>query len=127
MKFENRPKTTALLIALFSASLLLAGCIIYEHHDDDEGEVLVCNYDNHEYCVVLYDYYNDRVEDEFWVEEWYDYDRCDEFRHIDEGRYYIAIYRECDSYPWDVSENFYIDEDEFEYFWIDEDGDIHRD
>ena len=124
---KKRPETAMLLIALSSLAILLNGCIIYDH-DDDEGEIRVCNYDNHEYCVVLRDYHNDRVEDEFWVGEWYDYgDQCDTFHDIDEGRYYIEIYRECDSYPWDTSASFYIDDDEYEYFWIDEDGDIRRD
>ncbi len=124
---KNRLVIVIVLLLLLSFPFIFSGCIEHDHDYDDEGLVRVCNYDNHEYLVVLYRDSNDRIVDEFWVDEWYDHDRCEEFDDINDGRYYIAIYRDDDlCCPWDVSGSFYIDDDDYEGFHIDEDGDIHR-
>lgn len=124
---KNRSVVAPSLFLLLVFTFLSSGCI-YHEDDDDYGIVSVCNYDRYDYLVVLYRESTGRAVDEFWIDGWYDYEHCDEFYDIYDGRYYIAIYRDDDlCCPMDVSESFYIREDYYEGLFIDEYGYIYRD
>lgn len=94
----------------------------------DEGVVSVCNQDNHDYIVELRRDSDDSVVDSFELDEPKFYEvsgDCDEFDDIDQGNYYIAVY-EPGSDEESRSEPFYLNGGEYEYFIIDDDGDVEK-
>jgi hypothetical protein len=112
------------LIAAALACLLLPACDEVPLSGDSTVEV--CNFDDEEYLVRLYSRAGVAV-DEFELGEAFDIsDRCDEFKDLPAGNYYLAIYEDGDDEATDTSEDFYLDgEDELE-FVIDSSGDIEE-
>ncbi len=110
--------TAAVLILSLS---VLAGC----NGDDDEDSVItVCNMDNEEYTVKLHRASDGTVLDQFSLGEWYDMtDQCDEFNNFS-GEFYITIHEDNAEEPGGTSSVFYIEDGEYEKFFIDNDGDI---
>ncbi|RTZ98427.1 MAG: hypothetical protein DSY89_09695 [Deltaproteobacteria bacterium] len=95
---------------------------------DDEGQVVVRNYDNHDYHVELF-----RSPDNISISSFIldDYDPFDPeasatFDNIDEGHYFLVIrFKEDDvDVVRDQSRVFKLDEGETECFQIDDDGDL---
>ena len=102
------------------------GDIRGDNSDSDEGTIMICNHDNEEYEVELRRTSDGGFIEDFDLEEWYEAgDSCDEFKHVDEGEYYLTIY-EKDSETVHESDNFYLDGDEFENFVIDDTGTIEK-
>ena len=95
--------------------------------DDDEGIIQVCNKDDNEFVVKLHRNSDGVVLREFEVGEWYDSDRCDEFKDVEEGRYYLTIHRDNQADPNDTSSDFHVDDGDYETFVINDDGHIERD
>ncbi|MEE4354892.1 MAG: hypothetical protein V2I97_00380 [Desulfococcaceae bacterium] len=112
-----------LLIFCIIAWGVIAGC----GSDDDDSIITVCNWDNDEYTVQLHRASDDTVVDSFHLEEWYDFggDQCDEFKDYT-GEYYLTIYEDNAEYPSDISSYFYVEDEEYEDFYIDESGEIKR-
>jgi len=94
--------------------------------DDDEGVISVCNQDTDEFVVELRLDSDDSLVDSFQLGEWYDFDHCDEFDNIEKGSYYIAIYEQGSDEEL-RTDTFYLDGGEYEYFVIDDDGNIEKD
>ena len=92
--------------------------------DDDDRTISVCNGDNTEYLVKLHRDSDGVVIDEFYLEEWYDSDRCDTFSDPREGRYYLTIWENAGSVKNDTSNDFYLDNDDYHTFRIDSTGTI---
>ncbi len=114
-------------ILIFGIILLLfifAGC----GSSDDEGTIHVCNWDNNEYRAELYRDSDDSLVKDIWLDEWHDLggDQCEEFKDVDEGKYYIAIYEEGGANVTDRSGSFYLENGEYENFWIDSTGSIRK-
>jgi hypothetical protein len=95
---------------------------------NDDPAIKVCNGDTNEYRVKLHHSTDDSVADEFTLEKWYALgDACDQFEDVREGDYYITIHEDNQSEPTDTSASFYMDDDDYENFWIDDTGDINND
>ncbi len=126
MFFSVRCKRFPVLRVLFSCLLVfaftagLSGC----DDDDDDRTIQVCNNDDEEYDVLLHRYSDGAVIMEFHLEEFYHSERCDEFENMPEGRYYITIYENGGSVITDSSDHFYIDDDDYYTFDIDDTGSI---
>lgn len=114
-----------ILLCIFSLAFMTVGC----ENDEDEGNLIrVCNGDNKEYRVKLFDADNHEIMGQFTLEKWYYLaDTCSEFDDVPDGPYYLAIYRDNGQDPTDVSGTFYVEDYEYEGFHIDSTGDIERD
>ncbi len=103
-------------------------CIIGCVSDNKENSIEICNNDNREYIVKLHRHSNDKVVKEISVGEAWDLaDRCEYFKDVDEDRYYITIHLEDAVTPSSTTSEFYIDDNDHEYFTIDSTGEIYRD
>ncbi len=87
----------------------------------DESEIVISNYDEEDYLVRLYDAKNDTLEIEIRVDE-NDQEVIDD---VDDGRYYISIFRVGTGTREDRSDDFRIKYDIDRYFSIDSDGNIN--
>ncbi len=87
----------------------------------DESEIVISNYDEEDYIVRLYDAKNDTLEIEIRVDE-NDQEVIDD---VDDGRYYISIFRVGTGTREDRSDDFRIKHDIDRYFSIDSDGNIN--
>jgi len=98
---------------------------------NDDPSIKVCNWDANEYRVKLHHSTDDSIADEFTLDKWYKVggDTCDQFEDmIEEENYYITIHEDNQDEPTDTSASFYLDDDDYEEFWIDDTGDInHKD
>lgn len=112
-----------LVLSLAFMFVALQGC----DDEDDEGIIRVCNYDNNEYLVKLHRESDGVVLRSFEVGDFIDSDRCDEFKDVNEGRYYLTIHEDNNDTPTDTSSDFYLDNGDYETFVIDSTGDIERD
>ena len=126
-KMEKNGVNAVLRVLLVFGLLFMLAAFQGCDDDDDEGIIQVCNNDNNEYVVKLHRNYDGVVTREFEVGDWHDWDRCDEFKDVEEGRYYLTIHRDNQTDPNDTSTDFYVDEGDYETFIIDSDGDIRRD
>lgn len=116
-------------ISLLITLIGIAGCWGDDDDDDDndyDSVITVCNRDNDEYTVKLRKASDGTVVDQFNLEEWYDAnDQCDDFNDYD-GEFYITIHEDNAEEARDISSVFHIEEDEYEYFSINSDGEIIR-
>jgi hypothetical protein len=101
------------------------GRITGDDAGEDEGTVEVCNRDDEEYRVELYRTDGSMV-DQFELEQWYEIrDVCNDFGKVAEGEYYIVI-NERGSGNSDISDTFYVDGGETEFFIIESPGIIEN-
>jgi len=113
-------------IALLITLIGIAGCWGDDDDDDYDSVITVCNRDNDEYTVKLHKASDGTVVDQFNLEEWYDVnDQCDDFNDY-YGEFYITIHEDNAEDARDTSSVFHIEEDEYEYFSINSDGEIIR-
>ncbi|MFO7666423.1 MAG: hypothetical protein R6V76_07385 [Desulfobacterales bacterium] len=128
MKNTIRNKFFRILIgiSLLIPLIGIAGCWGDDDDDDYDSVITVCNRDNDEYTVKLHKASDGTVVDQFNLEEWYDAgDRCDDFNDY-YGEFYITIHKDNAEDPRDTSSVFHIEEDEYEHFSINSDGEIVR-
>ncbi len=115
----------AILVALLSGAVLV-GCDVVV--PESNSDVEVCNYDDEEYQVKLYQADTGIMLDEFGLEEAWEFDDiCDEFKDLFAGSYYITIHEDDEEEVTDRSENFSVDGQEDISFIIDSSGDIEED
>ena len=113
-------------ISLLIPLIGIAGCWGDDDDDDYNSVITVCNRDNDEYMVKLHKASDGTVVDQFNLEEWYDAsDRCDDFNDY-YGEFYITIHKDNAEDARDTSSVFHIEEDEYEHFSINSDGEIIR-
>lgn len=112
----------AVCLLLGMALIPLTGCT----GSDDSSIIRVCNVDNDAYRVELRRDSDDVLVDALSVDEWYYADSCDEFDDVPDGQYYVVIINK-DSGEQDYSEAFYIENGEYEGFYIDSTGSLQRD
>lgn len=114
-------------ISLLISLIGIAGCWGDDDDDDYDSVITVCNWDNDEYTVKLHKASDGTVVDQFNLEEWYDSsDQCDDFNDYF-GEFYITIHENNAEEASDISNIFYIEEGEYERFFINSDGEIVRD
>ncbi len=102
------------------------GSLSGDGDEDDEGTIMVCNEDDEAYWVELRHADNGDFVTDFFLKEIYHLnDRCDEFRDINAGEYYLVIEHEKTGGR-TASGDFYLDGGEFENFIIDDTGRLRR-
>jgi len=89
--------------------------------NDDGGTITIYNWDDHDYYVELRST-DDELIDTLNVHDFPGFDTTDSFTDVDEGDYYIIIYR--NDVEQDRTSSFHLDDDEYECFKIDDDGEI---
>lgn len=117
-------KTPAIAMTIL---LLMLGALCFSGCSDSESKekaVRVCNNDNHEYTVKLNREDGTVVEQFNLGEAWDLADRCDSFKDVSAGRYYVSIYEDKDTVMTDATTTFTFDENDSKYFKIDSTGDI---
>jgi len=113
------------MVAFMLAGLMLAAC--EEVVPQGDSTIEICNFDDEEYLVQLYARGGALVE-EFELGMALDLsDRCDEFKDLPAGWYYLVVYEDGDDEATDISEDFYLDGEEDLDFIIDSSGDIEED
>lgn len=90
--------------------------------DDDEGTITIHNYDNHDYYVELRRTSDNTVVDTLNVHDLPSSDTVDTFHNVDEGDYYIIIY---DGGEVDRTSSFHLDDNEYECFEINNNGNLN--
>jgi len=88
---------------------------------DDYNAITITNLDNHDYYVELRNA-EDMLIDSLKVHDFPSFDATDSFSDIEEGNYYIIIYR--DNVEYDRTALFHLDDYEYECFTINEHGEI---
>ncbi len=92
---------------------------------NDESDIRVYNYDDdHSYRVELHLAIDDRLIDAFILDEYPDNDYANAFEDVDEGAYYISIFRDQGTQETDRTGVFTVEDDEDECYIIEDDGDI---
>jgi len=131
MKIKRTVKRIFTLQGLIlSLIVLIYSC--HSGHDEPtiiiipDGPVMtVCNDDAYDYTVFLYSYPEEYVVRSTYLTSRYDeFDQCDEFSDLDEGRYFITIVDEDCLCEFDRTDVFYADHYETYYFYIDHHGSI---
>jgi len=115
-------------ISLLISLIGIAGCWGDDDDDDDDYDsvITVCNGDNDEYTVKLHKASDGTVVDQFNLEEWYNTgDQCDAFNDYF-GEFYITIHEDNAEEASDTSDIFHIEDEEYEQFSINGDGEIRR-
>jgi hypothetical protein len=114
-------------ISLLIPLIGISGCWGDDDDDDYDSLITVCNWDNDEYTVKLHKASDGTVVDQFNLDEWYhSSDQCDDFNDYF-GEFYITIHENNAEEASDISYVFYIEEGEYEQFFINSDGEIVRD
>lgn len=120
-------RNTALLLGLLAASGLLAGCDdLFTSSEDEEGAtVYLYNYDNdHEYRAELHLVSDSSLIESCGLDEYPDTGYADTFEDLDEGNYYVSVFRDNGTDETARSATFHLDDDETECFSIEDDGDV---
>ncbi len=91
-----------------------------------DGDIRVCNGDNHEYFVKLFRKNDNSFVDDIRVGNAASVStHCDTFETVADGTYYLGIYRDdTTSTPTDTSVDFTFSRGDHEFFRIDDTGDI---
>ena len=105
---------------------LFAGCSSSDN--EEENTVEVCNEDNEDYYVELRRNSDDALIGTVEVDEFYSggQNRCEKFKNLDPGSYYIVIYERPSENPSDTSSSFYLERNGYHNFDINSSGDIEQ-
>jgi hypothetical protein len=125
----NKLSSTLLSLGLltFFISLLavITGCSSNLSPFNDESEIVINNYDDdHSYRVELHLASDDSYVDSLTVDKYPQFDSTDYFEDIADGTYYLAVFRNEGETETSRSRIFSVEDDEDEYFKINEDGEI---
>ena len=125
----NKLPSTLLLLGLMTTLILLlaviAGCSSGSSPYNDESEIVINNFDNdHSYRVELNLANDDSYVDSLTVDKWPQSDSVDFLEDVADGTYYLAVFRDEGETETSRSRTFSIEDDEDEYFKINEDGEI---
>ncbi len=128
MRNKQKDVVTLLIAVLACFCFVVSGCDDVDPGPKADSEVEVCNNDDDDYTVTLYDASDDSVVDSFEIDSILDIsgDRCDKFRDLEAGDYYITIDEKGGS-DTDTSDTFTLDGDDDMEFIIDSTGDIEKD
>lgn len=122
----QKKKNTALVSckSLCVLLLLLFGLLaIIGTGTDDNNAITISNLDNHDYYVELRNA-EDLLIDSLKLHDFPSLDATDSFSDIEEGNYYLVIYRGDVEY--DRTSLFHVDDYEYECFTINEHGEIDK-
>lgn len=122
----QKKKNTALVSckSLCVLILLLFGLLtIIGTGTDDNNAITISNLDNHDYYVELRNA-EDLLIDSLKLHDFPSLDATDSFSDIEEGNYYLVIYRGDVEY--DRTSLFHLDDYEYECFTINEHGEIDK-
>ena len=122
-----RTKFYTLYLCVFVLLLAIVGLIGCDSiTDTDDGSVIyLYNYDeDHEYYIHLYLVSDSSLIDSCQVEEYGEKYDDDSFEDVDEGYYYLSIFRDLGTEETGRSGTFHLEDDEDACYEIDDDGDI---